>query len=144
MRKSIILAIAVTAIVSATTTYTVATHNTKTDQVIPYEDISGYFYDDYGYLCYEIKDTYKNSANGNSYRNISRNFDHLTEIETIQTYQLTGEITNIKGKTITVFDTNGNKWKFRGDGYTKGKTVKMLMDKNGTDDITDDAVLETN
>lgn len=85
---------------------------------IPTCDIAGYFYDKYGYLCFELGDTTKqfNKADGYSYSKICEKLPHLKDLEENETYPLTAKVTKVNRKknVVTVHDYNGNVWKFRG------------------------------
>lgn len=114
---------------------------------IPTCDIAGYFYDKYGYLCFELGDTTKqfNKADGYSYSKICEKLPHLKDLEENETYPLTAKVvkTNRKKNVVIVQDYSGNKWKFRGcEDYSKGDVVSMLMDSNGTKNVTDDIILQ--
>lgn len=109
---------------------------------IPICDIAGYFYDKYGYLCFELGDTTKqfNKADGYSYSKICEKLPHLKDLDENKTYPLTAKVTKVNKKknVVTVQDYSGNKWKFRGcEDYKNGDVVSMLMDSNGTKKITD-------
>ncbi len=154
MKRKIITTLLIATV--AITSYTLGTQTTtprteaKTEQIsankaIPFDDISGYFYNKYGYLCFEIGDTYINTANGKAYDKICQKFSHLTDVEDIQTYPTTAKVVKVNRKknVVTVKDYNGNKWKFRGcEDYMKGDVVSMLMDSNGTEKISDDVILQ--
>ena len=114
---------------------------------IPVCDIAGYFYDKYGYLCFELGDTTKqfNKADGYSYSKICEKLPHLKDLDENKTYPLTAKVTKVNKKknVVTVQDYNGNVWKFRGcEDYSKGDVVSMLMDSSGTKKITDDIILQ--
>lgn len=114
---------------------------------IPICDIAGYFYDKYGYLCFELGDTTKqfNKADGYSYSKICEKLPHLKDLDENKTYPLTAKVTKVNKKknVVTVQDYNGNKWKFRGcEDYSKGDVVSMLMGSNGTKNVTDDIILQ--
>ena len=107
---------------------------------IPICDIAGYFYDKYGYLCFELGDTTKqfNKADGYSYSKICEKLPHLKDLDENKTYPLTAKVTKVNKKknVVTVQDYSGNKWKFRGcEDYKNGDVVSMLMDSNGTKKI---------
>lgn len=108
---------------------------------IPICDIAGYFYDKYGYLCFELGDTTKqfNKTDGYSYSKICEKLPHLKDLDENKTYSLTAKVTKVNKKknVVTVQDYSGNKWKFRGcEDYKNGDVVSMLMDSNGTKKIT--------
>lgn len=114
---------------------------------IPICDIAGYFYDKYGYLCFELGDTTKqfNKADGYSYSKICEKLPHLKDLDENKTYPLTAKVirANKKQNVVTVQDYSGNKWKFRGcEDYEDEDVVSMLMDSNGTEKITDDIILQ--
>jgi hypothetical protein len=114
---------------------------------IPICDIAGYFYDKYGYLCFELGDTTKqfNKADGYSYSKICEKLPHLKDLDENKTYPLTAKVikVNKKKNVVTVQDYSRNKWKFRGcEDYEDGDIVSMLMDSNGTEKVTDDIILQ--
>nr|DAZ61513.1 MAG TPA: hypothetical protein [Caudoviricetes sp.] len=157
MKKKILSLILATATIL--TSYTVSTIqptqtvNASTPKqisitnAIPICDIAGYFYDKYGYLCFELGDTTKqfNKADGYSYSKICEKLPHLKDLDENKIYPLTAKVTKVNKKknVVTVQDYSGNKWKFRGcEDYEDGDIVSMLMDSNGTEKVTDDIILQ--
>lgn len=95
MKKSIktigIIAIMVTMSVCS---YMVGTTQAKTETVIPQnyisldnciplDDVCGWYYDKYDYICFELGDIGKqlDNPNGKSYNDIISDLPHLTDLE---------------------------------------------------------------
>lgn len=59
-------------------------------------------------------------------------------------YSINGNVISFSSyyDNVTVEDTDGNLWQFYGNGYRIGDEVHLIMDDNGTTDITDDIVVE--
>lgn len=55
-------------------------------------------------------------------------------------YKKQGTVVAINDETITIEDSNGNLWDFKGDGYTINQKVTMNMYTNNTDNRYDDIV----
>ena len=50
--------------------------------------------------------------------------------------------THASNEEVIIVDTIGNEWCFYGVGYEEGDTVTMIMDKNNTDNIINDDIIE--
>lgn len=64
--------------------------------------------------------------------------------EDMHYYSVNGNVISFSSyyDNVTVEDTEGNLWQFNGTGYRIGDEVRLIMDDNGTADITDDIVVE--
>lgn len=53
------------------------------DKCIPLDDVCGWYYDKYDYICFELGDIGKqlDNPNGKSYNNIIADLPHLTDLE---------------------------------------------------------------
>ncbi len=53
------------------------------DKCIPLDDVCGWYYDKYDYICFELGDIGKQSdnPNGKSYNDIIADLPHLTDLE---------------------------------------------------------------
>jgi hypothetical protein len=53
------------------------------------------------------------------------------------------EVIGVRGTEVTVRDSLGFVWKFKGEGYTVGDIVTLVMSPNGTDStFSDDKVIK--
>lgn len=56
-------------------------------------------------------------------------------------YEREATITGIEKDIVTVNDTCGYEWKFKGEGFSIGEDVTLVMHNNNTDmEITDDII----
>ena len=53
------------------------------DKCIPFDDVCGWYYDKYDYICFELGDIGKqlDNPNGKSYNDIIADLPHLTDLE---------------------------------------------------------------
>lgn len=53
------------------------------DKCIPLDDVCGWYYDKYDYICFELEDIGKqlDNPNGKSYNDIIADLPHLTDLE---------------------------------------------------------------
>lgn len=59
-------------------------------------------------------------------------------------YPLTTTVTDVADDVVTVEDSTGNIWEFKGaDDWEIGDGCSLLMFDNLTDDITDDVIVKT-
>ena len=50
-------------------------------------------------------------------------------------------VSNVQGDTVTVTDTKGYNWEFKGDNYKVNDNITVVMNTMNTDSIFDDAIV---